>query len=87
MNLIRFTFANIFDFKSVMDSIKKDIHKDINLYEPSCFHSSNMNKLIITFTYITRTYPITSYVADICTPTAIEDLREHTNNSFTHSNR
>lgn len=41
MKLIRFTFANIFDFKLIMDSIKRDIHKDIIFYEPSCFHSSN----------------------------------------------
>ena len=76
MNLIRFTFANIFDFKSVMDSIKRDIHKDINLYEPSCFHSSNMNKLIITFSYFQSHRLALNYVNSICTPTAIEDLHE-----------
>ena len=76
MNLIRFTFANIFDFKSVMDSIKRDIHKDINLYEPSCFHSSNMDKLRVIFTYRKSSYLITCYINGICTPTNIEDLHE-----------
>lgn len=76
MNLIRFTFANIFDFKLVMDSIKKDIHKDINLYEPSCFHSSNMDKLIIIFTYRKSSYLIDYYVNSICTPISIENLHE-----------
>ena len=76
MNLIRFTFANIFDFKLVMDSIKRDIHKHINLYEPSCFHSSNMDKLIIIFTYRKSSYLIDYYVNSICTPINIEDLHE-----------
>ena len=76
MNLIRFTFANIFDFKLVMDSIKRDIHKDINLYEPSCFHSSNMNKLIIIFSYFKSPHLALNYVNSICTPTNIEGLNE-----------
>ena len=76
MNLIRFTFANIFDFKSVMDSIKRGIHKDINLYEPSCFHSSNMDKLIIIFSYFQSPQLALNYVNRICTPTNIEDLHE-----------
>ena len=78
MKLIQFTFANIFDFKSVMDSIKKDIHKDINLYEPSCFHSSDMNKLIIIFrfSYFQSPQSALNYVNSICTPTNIEDLHE-----------
>ena len=76
MNLIRFTFANIFDFKSVMDSIKRDIHKDINLYEPSCFHSSNMNKLIIVFSYFKSPLLALNYVNSICTPTDFKELHE-----------
>lgn len=76
MNLIRFTFANIFDFKSVMDSIKRDIHKDINLYGPSYFHSSDMNKLIIIFSYSQRPRLALDYVNSICTPTNIEELHE-----------
>ena len=72
MNLIRFTFANILDFKSVMDSIKRDI----NLYESSCFHSSDMDKLIIIFTYRKSSYFIDYYINSICTPTNIEDLHE-----------
>ena len=72
MNLIRFTFANIFDFKLVMDAIKRDI----NLYAPSCFHSSNMDKLIIIFTYRKSSYLIVYYINSICTPTDIEDLHE-----------
>ena len=76
MNLIRFTFANLFDFKSVMDSIKKDIHKDINLYEPSCFHSSDINKLIIIFSYFQNPRLALNYVNSICTPINIEDLHE-----------
>ena len=76
MKLIQFTFANIFDFKSVMDSIKRDIHKDINLYEPSCFHSSDMNKLIIIFSYFQSPQLASNYVNRICTPINIEDLHE-----------
>ena len=76
MNLIQFTFANIFDFKSVMDSIKRDIPKDINLYEPSCFHSSNMDKLIIIFTYRKSYYLIDYFVNSICTPIDIKELHE-----------
>ena len=76
MNYVHFTFENIFDYKSVMDTIKKDIHKDINLYEPSCFHSSNMNKLIITFSYFQSPILAINYVNRICTPTKIEELHE-----------
>ena len=76
MNLIRFTFANIFDFKSVIDTIKSDTHKHINLYEPSCFHSSDMNKLIIIFRYFQSTQLALNYVNSICTPINIEDLHE-----------
>ena len=72
MNLIRFTFANIFDFKLVMDAIKRDI----NLYEPSCFHSSNMDKLIIIFSYFQSPQLALNYVNRICTPINIEDLHE-----------
>lgn len=65
MNLIRFTFANIFDFKSVMDA---------------CFsgqlHSSNSDKLIIVFEYIIYTNSYIDFVNSICTPTDIEDLHE-----------
>ena len=65
MNLIRFTFANIFDFKSVMDA---------------CFsgqlHSSNSDKLIIVFKYTTYTNPIMRFVNSVCTPTNIEALHE-----------
>ena len=68
MNLIQFTFANIFDFKSVMD--------EINLYGSSCFHSSNSDKLIIVFIYITYASSYIEFVNSICTPTDIEDLHE-----------
>ena len=65
MNLIRFTFANIFDFKSVMDT---------------CFsgqlHSSNSDKLIIVFIYITYASSYIEFVNSICTPTNIKDLHE-----------
>ena len=65
MNLIRFTFANIFDFKLVMDA---------------CFsgqlHSSNSDKLIIVFKYITYKDSYINFVNSICTPINIEDLHE-----------
>ena len=76
MKLIQFTFANIFDFKLVMDSIKRDIHKDINLYEPSCFYAYDMNKLIIIFSYFKSPRLALNYVCSICTPTSIKDLHE-----------
>ncbi len=72
MNLIRFTFANIFDFKSVIDtcsSIK------ISPWS-SQLHSSNSDKLIIVFKYVTFTNPYIEFVNSICTPTNIEDLHE-----------
>ena len=72
MNLIRFTFANIFDFKLVMDAIKRDI----NLHGPACFYSYNMDKLIIIFSYFQSPQLALNYVNRICTPTNIEDLHE-----------
>ena len=72
MNLIQFTFANIFDFKLVMDassSIKISPFR-------SQSHSSNSDKLIIVFQYATYTNPYIEFVNSICTPTAIKDLHE-----------
>lgn len=72
MNLIRFTFANIFDFKLVMDtcsSIK------INKFSRN-LHSSNSDKLIIVFKYMIYTDPYIEFVNSICTPTNIKDLHE-----------
>lgn len=87
MNLIQFTFANIFDFKSVMDSIKSDDVKGTFYSEAKKFHASNSDNLQIVFKYTVFTGPVIRFVNSICTPTAIEDLREHTNYSFTNSNR
>ena len=72
MNLIRFTFANIFDFKSVMDSIKPDYANET--FEKSKFHASNSDNLQIIFKYTIYTGPIMRFVNSICTPTAIEYL-------------
>ena len=72
MNLIRFTFANIFDFKSVMDtcsSIK------ITPFSGQ-LHSSNSDKLVIVFRYITFTNAYIEFVNSICTPIHIEELNE-----------
>ena len=72
MNLIRFTFANIFDFKSVMDtcsSIK------ISPFSGQ-LHSSNSDKLIIVFEYIIYIDSYIEFVNSICTPTNIEELHE-----------
>lgn len=72
MKLIRFTFANIFDFKSVIDassSIK------ISPFSGK-LHSSNSDKLIIVFKYILYTGAYIEFVNSICTPTNIEDLHE-----------
>ena len=68
MKLIRFTFANIFDFKSVIDAISGSLGGQL--------HSSNSDKLIIVFEYIIHTNPYTEFVNSICTPTNIEDLHE-----------
>ena len=72
MNLIRFTFANIFDFKSVMDSCSSI---KISLFSGQ-LHSSNSDKLVIVFRYTTFTNPYIEFVNSICTPTNIEELRE-----------
>lgn len=72
MNLIQFTFANVFDFKLVIDtcsSIK------INQFSRN-LHSSNSDKLIIVFKYMHYTDPYINFVNSICTPTNIEDLHE-----------
>lgn len=74
MRLIRFTFANIFDFKSVMDSIKSD-YANVT-FEKSKFHASNSDNLQIIFKYIIYTGPIIRFVNSICIPTGIEDLHE-----------
>ena len=77
MNLIRFTFANIFDFKSVIDSIKPNyVSKDGPFNIVDKFYSSNSDNLQIVFKYICFTGPIMSFVNSICTPTNIEDLHE-----------
>ena len=68
MNLIRFTFANIFDFKLVMDAISGSLGPRL--------HSSNSDKLIIIFKYVIYTGPYIEFVNRICTPTNIEDLHE-----------
>ena len=77
MNLIRFTFANIFDFKSVIDAIKPDY---VNKYRPldisAKLHASNSDNLQIVFKYNRYTGPIIRFVNSICTPTNIEDLHE-----------
>ena len=67
MNLIRFTFANIFDFKSVIDTTYP---------VGSQIHSSNSDKLIIVFRYMIYASPYIEFVNSICTPINIEDLHE-----------
>ena len=74
MNLIRFTFANIFDYKSVMDAIKPDYANAT--FEESKFHASNSDNLQIIFKYTIYTGPIMLFVNSICTPTDIKDLHE-----------
>ena len=72
MNLIRFTFANIFDFKSVMDSITNRN----KIFNVMTIHSSNSNNLQIVFRYAIYTNSYIEFVNSICTPTNIEDLHE-----------
>lgn len=77
MNLIRFTFANIFDFKSVMDAIKPDYVNENGPFNISDkLHASNSDNLQIVFEYNHFTGPIMRFVNSICTPTGIEDLHE-----------
>ena len=77
MNLIRFTFANIFDFKSVMDSIKHDyVNEDGPLDVSAKLQASNSDNLQIVFKYNYFTGPIMRFVKSFCTPTKIEDLHE-----------
>lgn len=72
MNLIRFTFANIFDFKSVMDACSGIASSPFY----GQLHSSNSDKLIIVFRYMLFTSPYIDFVNSICTPTNIEELHE-----------
>ena len=75
MNLIQFTFANLFDFKLVMDAysgIKTNSFTPLS----SQLHSSNSDKLIIIFKYVIYTGFYIEFVNSICTPTDIEDLHE-----------
>ena len=78
MNLIRFTFANMFDFKLVMDEIKPNyVNEDGPLNVLSAkLHASNSDNLQIVFRYMTYTRPYIEFVNSICTPTNIEDLHE-----------
>lgn len=77
MNLIRFTFANIFDFKSIIDSIKSGYEDEYGPLDVSAkFHASNPDNLQIVFKYNYYTSPITRFVNSICTPTNIEALHE-----------
>ena len=83
MNLIRFTFANIFDFKSVMDSIEPDYMNEyppfnrINkLHISAKLHASNSDNLQIVFKYNSYTSYYIEFVNSICTPINIEDLHE-----------
>ena len=77
MNLIRFTFANIFDFKSVMDSIKPEYANENGLFNvESKFHASNSDNLQIVFRCNYHTNPIMRFVNSVCTPTNIEGLHE-----------
>ena len=72
MNLIRFTFANLFDFKLVMDTCSSSNFSAFS-YQ---VHSSNSDKLIITFKYIIHIDSYIEFVNSICTPINIEDLHE-----------
>ena len=70
MKLIRFTFANIFDFKLVMDTCS---NSNLGAFSRQ-LHLSNSDKLIIVFSYYTYTNPYIQFVNSICTPTNIEDF-------------
>ena len=72
MNLIRFTFANLFDYLLVLDTCS---NIKITPFSGQ-LHSSNSDKLIIVFEYIIYTNPYIEFVNSICTPTDIEDLHE-----------
>lgn len=77
MNLIRFTFANIFDFKSVMDAIKSGYENEYGPLELSnSLYESNSDKLIIVFRYRLFTRSYIMFINSICTPTNIEKLHE-----------
>ena len=77
MNLIRFTFANIFDFKLVMDAIKPDYMNENGPFDGSDkLHASDSDNLQIVFEYNYFTGPIMRFVNSICTPTDIKDLHE-----------
>ena len=77
MNLIRFTFANIFDFKLVMDAIKPDYVNEYGpLDVPVKLHASNSDNLQIVFKYYCFTKPTMRFVKSFCTPINIEELHE-----------
>ena len=77
MNLIRFTFANLFDFKLVMDEIKPDyVNENGPPNTATTLHASNSDNLQIVFTYYGFIGPIMRFVNSICTPINIEELHE-----------
>ena len=77
MNLIQFTFANIFDFKLVMDAIKSGYENEYGPLELSnSLYESNSDKLIIVFRYRLFTRSYIMFINSICTPTDIEELHE-----------
>ena len=78
MNLIRFTFANIFDYLLVLENAMNPYYS--NDYGPfnvsNSLHKSNLDKLQITFEWTTYRSPYEHFVKYFCTPTNIEDLHE-----------
>lgn len=79
MNLIRFTFANLFDYLEVLENTAMNPnyanrHGSFNL--SNNIHESDLDKLQITFEYNCFTGPIIRLVNSICTPTNIKDLHE-----------
>ena len=78
MNLIRFTFANIFDYLVILENAMNPDYK--NEYGPfnlsNNIHESNLDKLQITFEWTSYKGPYEHFVKSFCAPTNIEDLYE-----------
>ena len=78
MNLIRFTFANIFDYLVVLENSMNPNYE--NEYGPfnlsNSIHESDLDRLQITFEWTSYKEPYMYFVESFCTPTNIEDLHE-----------
>ena len=78
MNLIRFTFANVFNYLEVLENaMNPDYANGYGYFNLSnSIHKYDLDKLQITFKWNSYKEPYKHFVKSFCTPINIEDLHE-----------